>query len=73
MAADIRRDARSGRHLLAHPDIPDARVTAFLKDIEDENPVLTPLEVAAFNHIKSTADFSDANIREANRFRGYNL
>ena len=71
---DIRRDARSGRHLLAHPDISDARVvTAFLKDIEDENPVLTPLEVAAFNHIKSTADFSDANIREANRCRGYNL
>ena len=70
---DIRRDARSGRHLLAHPDISDARVvTAFLKDIEDENPVLTPLEVAAFNHIKSTAN-SDANIREANRFRGYNL
>jgi uncharacterized protein YgbK (DUF1537 family) len=66
---NTKRDASSRRHPLAHPAIPDARVTAFLKDLEDENPVLNLLEIAAFNHIKSTAN-SDANIREANC--GYN-
>jgi hypothetical protein len=66
---NTKRDASSRQYPLAHPDIPDARVTAFLKDFEDDNPVLDPLEIAAFNHIKSTAN-NDANIREANR--GYN-
>jgi hypothetical protein len=66
---NTKRDASSKQHPLAHPDIPDVQVMAFLKDFEDENPVLNPLEIAAFNHIKSTAN-SDANIWEANR--GYN-
>jgi len=62
-----KRDASKRRDPLARPDIPDAAVREFLKvDLEDGIPDLTPMEIAAFEHIKLTAN-SDANIQEANR------
>jgi hypothetical protein len=59
-----RRDAERTRHPSTYPDIPDARVREFLKDFDDGTPGLEPLEIAAFDHIKLTAN-SDANIQKS--------
>jgi len=61
---DIKRDNR--RHALAHPVIPDEQVRELLREeLHDGTPGLHPLEVAAFEHIKLTANTA-SNIRAAN-------
>jgi hypothetical protein len=52
------------RNPLARPDISDAEVREFLKnDLGDGNLDLHPVEIAAFDFIKETAN-TDMNIQE---------
>jgi len=66
---DIKREASNRRHPLAHPIIPDERLREILREeLYDGASGLHPLEVAAFEHIKSTANTA-SNIRAADSGR----
>jgi len=66
---NIKREASNRRHSLAHPVIPDERVRELLREeLHDGAPGLHPLEVAAFEHIKLTANTA-SNIRAADSGR----
>jgi hypothetical protein len=65
----IKRGASDRRHSLAHPVILDERVRELLREeLHDGTPGLHPLEVAAFEHIKLTANMP-SNIRAADSGR----